>query len=144
MTARIAPNHCRKTLSGWEPVSTVAREFHAKTKLGQTVILTGRRPRNPGHHRKLFALLGLVLDNTELFANADDALIGLKAIMGRGRWERIKGTTKDIFYAESIAFDAMGQDEFNGFYDAAVAAVRRFWLPVAADDLREAIEAFAA
>ena len=139
-----APHHVRKTLSGWEPVSNAAREFHAKTKLGQTVAMTARRPRNPKHHAKLFALLSLVVDNTELFANTDDALVGLKAVMGFGRWERIKGTSKDMFYPQSIAFDAMPQDEFNDFYDAAVAAVRRWWLPVADNDLRDAVEAFAA
>jgi hypothetical protein len=144
MADRAAPNHVRKTLSGWEPVSAAAREFHAKTKLGQVVDVRSRRPRNPGHHRKLFALLALVVDNTELFANTDDALVGLKAVMGRGRWERIKGTTKDMFYPESIAFDAMSQDDFEPFYDAALAAVQRWWLPVADNDLREAVEAFAA
>lgn len=144
MSERAAPSHFRKTIAGFEPVSNAAREFHAKTKLGQTVEMKGRRPRNPRHHAKLFALLGIIVDNTELFANTDDALVGLKAVMGRGRWQRIEGTTKDIFYPESISFDAMGQDEFEGFYDAAVAAVRRWWLPVAANDLREAVEAFAA
>jgi hypothetical protein len=141
---RFAPVHYRKTLQGFQPVSSAAREFHAKTAIGKTVELKGRRPRNPRHHAKLFALLGLVVDNTELFASTDDALVGLKAVMGRGRWERIKGTTKDLFYPESISFDAMDQDEFEGFYDAAIAAVQRWWLPVADNDLREAIEAFAA
>jgi len=144
MADRLAPLHYRKTLQGFQPVSQAARDFHAKTKMSQTVELKSRRPRNPAHHRKLFALLGLVVENTDLFANTDDALIGLKAVLGRGRWERIKGTSKDMFYPESIAFDAMSQDEFEGFYDAAIAAVQRWWLPVADNDLREAVEAFAA
>jgi hypothetical protein len=144
MADRAAPSHFRKTVRGFEPVSQAARDFHAKTKLGQVVEVKPRRPRNPGHHRKLFALLGLVVDNTELFTNTDDALVGLKAVMGKGRWERIQGTTRDLFYPESIAFDAMAQDDFEAFYDAAVAAVRRWWLPVGNDDLREAVEAFAA
>lgn len=144
MASRFAPHHYRKTVQGFQPVSAAAREFHAKTAIGKTIELKGRRPRNPAHHRKLFALIGLVVDNTDLFASTDDALTGLKAVMGRGRWERIKGTTKDIFYPESIAFDAMSQDEFEPFYDEAIAAVRRWWLPVADNDLREAVEAFAA
>lgn len=142
--SRIAPHHVQKTVQGWVPVSKAARDFHAKTKLGQVVDMRGKRPRNPQHHRKLFALLGIVLDNTDLFANADDALIGLKAITGHGRWTRIEGTTKDIFYPASINFESMAQDEFEAFYDAAVAAVRRWWLPVDDEALREAVEAFAA
>lgn len=142
--SRAAPLHYVKTPAGFVPKSQAAREFHAKTKLGQVVELRSRRPRNPAHHRKLFALLGLVVDNTELFANVDDALIALKAALGRGRWQHIEGTSREIFYPDSIAFDAMSQDEFEPFYDAAVAAVRRWWLPVNDDELREAVEAFAA
>lgn len=141
---RSAPHHVVKTVQGWVPKSQAAREFHAKTKLGRVVEMKSRRPRNPKHHAKLFALLGIVVDNTELFASTDDALIGLKAITGLGRWEQIKGTSKEIFYPDSIAFDAMAQDDFEVFYTTAVAAVRRWWLPVGDDELREAIEAFAA
>lgn len=141
---RSAPHHVRKTLQGWVPVSNAAREFWAKTKLNQVAEMKARRPRNPRHHRKMFALLGLVVENTDLFANTDDALVGLKAIMGFGRWERIKGTSKDLFYPDSIAFDAMGQDEFNAFYEQALVAVRRWWLPVADEELRQAVEAFEA
>lgn len=142
--ARSAPHHAIKTLEGWRPVSKAAREFHGKTKLGQVVEFKARRPRNPAHHRKLFALLGIVVENTDLFANTDDALTALKAVTGLGRWERIKGTSKDIFYPDSIAFDAMSQDEFNPFYETALAAVRRWWLPVGDAELRAAIEGFEA
>ena len=142
--SRFAPEHYRKTPAGFVPVSAASRDFHAKTKLGQTVVLKGRRPRNPKHHRKLFALLGLVVDNTDLFANTDDALIALKAVLGRGHWDKPAWASKEVFYPESIAFDAMSQDEFEPFYEAAVAAVRRWWLPVNDDELREAVEAFAA
>lgn len=55
-----------------------------------------------------------------------------------------KGTRRELFYPDSIAFDAMSQDEFEPFYEAAVAAVRRWWLPVNDDELREAVEEFAA
>lgn len=142
--SRAAPHHCAKTLTGWQPISKAARDFHAGTKLGQVVEMKARRPRNPKHHRKLFALLGIVVDNTELFANTDDALTGLKAVMGYGRWHRIEGTSKDLFYPDSIAFDAMSQAEFEPFYDQALAAVRRWWLPVGDAELRAAVEGFEA
>lgn len=144
--SRIAPHHVRKTVQGWQPVSNAAREFHAKTKLNQVVDMRAKRPRNPQHHKKLFALLGLVVDNTELFDSTDDALIGLKALTGHGRWKELRAGnhSKDVFYPESINFENMAQDEFEAFYDKAVAAVRRWWLPVNDEDLREAVEAFAA
>ena len=143
--SRLEPIHFRKTLSGFEPVSAAARDFHAKTKLGQVVQLTGRRPRNPGHHRKFFALLGVLVDNTEIFSNVDDALIAVKAALGHGRWVKAHPRAeREIFIPDSIDFAALSQDDFEPFYDAAVAAIIRWWLPVAANDLREAVEGFAA
>ena len=137
--------HSQKTVSGFVPVSRAARDFHAKTKLGKTVELRGRRPRNPGHHRKLFALLGLLADNREEFANTEDALLGLKAVLGHGKWKKLHPMAeREVFVPDSIAFENMAQDEFEAFYELAIAAVRRWWLPVNDDDLREAIEAFAA
>jgi hypothetical protein len=44
----------------------------------------------------------------------------------------------------SIAFENMGQDEFNAFYESAIAAVRRWWLSVEESELKEAVEGFAA
>jgi hypothetical protein len=139
-----APQHYIKTAAGFVPKSTAAREFHAKTKLGQTIELKSRRPRNPAHHRKLFALLNILVDNTEHFANTEDALLAVKAATGLGRWVRVEGASRELFYPDSIAFDAMPQAEFADFYERAVAAVIRWWLPVNDAELREAIEAFAA
>jgi hypothetical protein len=139
-----APQHYVKTAAGFVPKSAAARAFHASTKLGQTIELKARRPRNPQHHRKLFALLNILVDNTEHFANTEDALLAVKAATGLGRWVRVEGASRELFYPDSIAFDAMPQAEFADFYERAVAAVIRWWLPVNDAELREAIEAFAA
>lgn len=142
--SKIAPFHVRKTVQGWQPVSNAAREFHAKTRLGQTVDMRAKRPRNPQHHRKMFALLGLVADNCEQFSGPEDALLAVKAALGHGRWLKIAGASKEIFAPDSINFESMSQAEFEPFYDGALAAVRRWWLPVGDDELRQAVEAFAA
>lgn len=142
--ASVAPFHVRKTVTGWQPISAAATAFWAKTKIGQVVQMQATRPRNPAHHRKLFALLNLVADNNEQFTGPDDVLIAVKAALGRGRWIKLAGASREIFAPESINFAAMSQDQFEAFYDAAVAAVRRWWLPVGNEELREAIEAFAA
>lgn len=144
MTSKSAPAHYTKTLSGFIPVSAAAREFHAGCKVGKEVELKGRRPRNPQHHRKLFALLGIVAENNEQFSGPDDVLVAIKAATGHGRWLKLDGATREVFMPDSIAFDAMDQQEFETFYTAAVAAVKRWWLPVGDEELEEAINAFAA
>ena len=140
--SKLAPAHYLKTLSGFIPVSAAAREFHAKCKVGKAVELKGRRPRNPQHHRKLFALLGIVADNNEQFSGPEDVLVAIKAATGHGRWLKLEGATREVFMPDSIAFDAMDQAEFEQFYAAAVAAVRRWWLPVDDAELAEAVEGF--
>jgi hypothetical protein len=142
---RSAPSHYQKTVAGFVPVSNEARQFHARTKLGKVVDLRGRRPRNPGHHRKLFALLGLLADNREEFGSTEDALLGLKAVLGHGCWKRLHPKAeREVFVPDSIAYENMSQDEFEAFYEMAIAAVKRWWLPVDDAELREAIEAFSA
>ena len=142
--SKVAPHHVCKTMAGWVPKSNAAREFHAKTKLGQIVEMKARRPRNTQHHRKLFALLSLVAENNEQFSGPEDVLIAVKAATGHGRWLKLEGATREVFMPDSIDFASMSQDEFEPFYDAAVAAVRRWWLNVEDHELQEAVEAFAA
>ena len=112
--------------------------------MGQIVEMVGRRPRHPAHHKKFFAMIGLVADNCEQFSGPDDVLLAIKAATGRGRWIELAGTSKPLFAPDSISFSAMSQDDFEAFYDAAIAAVRRWWLPVGDSEFREAVEAFAA
>jgi hypothetical protein len=57
---------------------------------------------------------------------------------------KVEGATRELFYPDSIAFDAMPQAEFAEFYEKAVAAVIRWWLPVGDEELKEAVDAFAA
>ena len=143
MADKLAPCQYRKTLTAFEPVTEAAREWHAKTKLGQVVELKGRRPRNARHHRKLFALLHILVENTDSFANTDHALQAVKAATGLGGWYKPHPkATREMFFADSIAFDAMPQDEFADFYNKAIDAVIKYWLPVDKAELRQAIEEF--
>lgn len=142
---RTAPLQYRRTLSGFEPMTQAAKEEHAKCKLGQPVYVYIRRPRNAQHHRKLFALLSILVDNTDQFSSVDDALIAVKAVTGHGRWVRLHPkATREMFVPDSIDFASMPQSEFEAFYTLAVAAIRRWWLPVEDSELAQTVNEFAA
>lgn len=65
------------------PADIHAEDMLSKWKPGNEVMLQGRRPRNPEHHRKFFALLKLALDNTEgKWGSIDDLLESLKHAVG--------------------------------------------------------------
>jgi hypothetical protein len=122
-----------KTAGGsLSPVDQQSADYIARLKLGEVVKVKATRMRNPGHHRKFFALLNLAFDawepaestyrgqtvqkNFEQFRNDLIVLSGYydTAIT-------LKGETR--LTAKSISFGSMGQDEFETLYSATVNVV---------------------
>jgi hypothetical protein len=100
-------------------------------------------PRHGAHHRKLFALLALVADNSETYDTTEKALVAIKLVTGYAD-PVIDPRTGDLTQVpQSIAYDSMDQDEFERFYQAAIDGVLRFILPgldrATADQLLEQI-----
>ena len=95
---------------------------------GEVLVCTGRRPRNPKHHRKLFALLKVVFEAQKFYATIDDLLSALK--IATGHFDT--GKTVDGYpymVPKSISFTAMDQTSFNQFYDRAVDVILTKILP---------------
>lgn len=107
------------------PACKDAEEWLAKTKLRQGVLIDPRRPRNINHHRKLFALLNLAVENWPYDDPiSTDALLGVLKISA-GHFEAVQ--TKDGIskIPKSIAFERMSQDEFDPFYKHAIDIISR-------------------
>jgi hypothetical protein len=114
------------------PVDQQGIEYLTKLKIGAGVTVSIKRNRNPGHHRKLFALLNLAFDawepvgntykgepvqkNFDQFRNDVTVLAGYfdTAIT-------LKGETR--LTAKSISFGSMAQEEFDGLYSKIVDVV---------------------
>lgn len=86
-------------------------------------------PRNGPHHRKLFALLTLVAENSETYETTKKALVGVKLASGYVDHVVDPRTGEITQVPQSIAFESMEQDEFDKFYDAAIDGVLRHILP---------------
>ncbi len=76
------------------------------------------RPRNYEHHKKMFALLEIVLKNTDHFESIDETLEYFK--IKTGQYKIMKVGDKYYPITKSISFGSMSQDEFNLFYDKAI------------------------
>ena len=114
--------HLTKTLHGFVSATKQDQEALAGIGVGKTVRCTIQRTRNGQHHRKMFALLAIVLDNTDRYANVEDLLTELKLQVGH--YEEHVTLDGEIRYVpKSIAFSAMSQDEFGVFYDKVVNVV---------------------
>ncbi len=86
-------------------------------------------PRHGAHHRKLFALLALVADNSETYDTTEKALVAIKLVTGYADPVIDPRTGELTQVPQSIAYDSMDQDEFDRFYQAAIDGVLRFILP---------------
>jgi hypothetical protein len=110
------------------PADTLSAEAVAGIKARETVTASIRRPRNPAHHRKLWALLSAVYENQTLFATKEDLLNAIK--IETGLFD--KGVTVNGIpwvAPKSISFTAMDQARFEEWYEKAVDVILTKILP---------------
>ena len=79
-------------------------------------------PRNIQHHKKLFALLKLILGNQERYKSTDELLAAVKVHLGHCDTVFMRDGT-EIRIPKSISFTAMDQAEFAQFYDRVLDCV---------------------
>jgi len=104
----------RNTLSGLVPLYGSDFDEKRKLKLGNDYIVEVTNPRNIGHHRKIFALLNVGHENTDLDMPFDTYR---KYILMKAGYFKAYNTPKGVFYdAESISFANMPQDKFEEVY----------------------------
>lgn len=98
-------------------------------KPGTWVRMEWARPRNGQHHRKLFALLQLVSENSEIYDTPEKALVAVKLVTGHFDLMAHPVTGEIMQIPRSISYEAMEQDEFDKFYSAAIDGVLQHILP---------------
>ena len=86
-------------------------------------------PRNGAHHRKFFALLQLIAENSETYNTTEKALVGVKLAAGLFDLMAHPVTGEIIQVPHSVSFEAMGQEDFEAFYSNAIDAVLQHILP---------------
>lgn len=86
-------------------------------------------PRNGKHHRKLFALLKLIAENSEVYNTTEKALIAVKLCAGYSEPSIDPRTGELIQVPRSISYESMGQEDFERFYNLALNGVLEFVLP---------------
>jgi len=86
-------------------------------------------PRSGAHHRKFFALLQLVAENSETYNTVEKALVAVKLAAGFFDPSVDPRTGEIIPVPQSVSYDAMGQEEFERFYKAALDGVVQVVLP---------------
>jgi hypothetical protein len=92
-----------------------AEEFLTDIGEGREVLVTVRRARSPKHHRWFFALLRIVVSNSERWGSEEELLEDLKLAVGHVS-KRVNIFTGHVFLVtKSINFASMGEDQFTRF-----------------------------
>lgn len=95
-------------------------------KRGEIVEVTLKKPRNSAFNRKYFAMLQIVVDNTE-YDNSEQILHLLKLKLGY--YDEIISTNgKVVYIPKSISFAKMTPDEFSRFYNQSINIILRDFL----------------
>lgn len=118
----------RKSTGCLVPTDAVGMDILSPISDGALLTVRATYPRNPGHHRKFFALMNEVFHSQNQFATLDSLLDSIKVALGYcDQFTGMRGET--ITVPKSVSFASMGQDAFQSFYDRAVALICETILP---------------
>lgn len=122
-------------LGAADPISS---ELLQNIKQGEQVKAVITRPRNSRHHRKLFALLNVVLEAQTQYTTTKHLLSAIKAGIGYG--DKIPFDGGYIFIPDSISYANADQNVFERFYNSAMDYICTKIIPgVNRDDLERHI-----
>jgi hypothetical protein len=102
------------------PVSAAARETVSSADEGGELLLQQWKPRNWKQHRKLFAILGNVVEATGEWPSVERLRFDLLRELGRGveHVSAVDGTVH--FIPDSMNAASMSKAEFERFYEDAM------------------------
>lgn len=124
----MAEYYLTKRLNALVPSDPKTAELIAALPHGATVRAVVTKPRNPAHHRLLWALLAKVVEAGANFESADALLFYLKVRLGH--CDIVQGTKGHKYpMPRSISFASMDQQAFKRFYEAAVRVIVTEVLP---------------
>jgi hypothetical protein len=142
MTADAAPAFFHRDLGAFRPASPEAEAMLQKIKLGDVVRIKVERPRNIQHHKKFFALVGLVFRNQDHYQSQEHLLTALKVALGHCDTVICKDGNP-AYIPLSISFAKMDQTEFDAFYTRTLDLIAKHFLPgIDKEDLRNEVEGF--
>lgn len=122
-----------------EPADVFAEEAVAKWKPGVQVLVNWRKPRSIQQHRLLFAILHVVTETSDMFADKETLLENLKQATGLvvTKFNPIRGFFYEV--VESISFESMSQQRFNDWFVKAIEVLARDVLSIAPETLRNEV-----
>lgn len=111
---------------GFVPAGELAKKVFARVKVGEVVRLEPKRSRSLPWHRRYWALVNLIADNTSYSKKQIHELLKLRCGCSM---EIIERSGNVVTVPDSIAFDKMSADEWADYWERVVAYVSSDLLP---------------
>ena len=102
------------------PYTDIDHDLFKQIDSKRPVMVSVHQPRNPDHHRKLWALAAKVADFDKDFVDAEHAVEWVKLHIPNMHKEYRMRDGKLAIATKSINFASMDQVRFNRFYDRAL------------------------
>ena len=110
---------CIKTDNALYPVGEQAQEDFKRLKNGDEFVINVKLNRNPGFHRKAFALLNMIYHSQDKFDNFDLFRGWLTMKSGYVITGQAPNGTP-LFLPESLSFESMPQEKFERWYSSVI------------------------
>lgn len=111
----------RLTLNALRPAEAEAEKLLAGYPNGVLLSVEVRKPRSLPQHRRFFAILQLVVENSERWADVDDLRTDIAIDVGWVEKRVVRGVVYHV--PKSISHSNMDQDEFQKFHDSAMIII---------------------
>ncbi len=131
----------RKHGAGLLPVDDDGAEALKRLQQGREVMVEVKASRRPAQHRLFFALLHLLVENTDQFPTVELALQAVKLGLGEADPIVNAATGEVVYVLRSISFESMDQTRFGRLFDDAVKLIAERWLGTDHEELRQNVYA---
>ncbi len=130
----------KKTPMGLQPQGDDSVTVFNSIKMDEEVLIDYKRHRNVQHHKKLFAMLGLIKDNQSQYKTVESILIECKY---RAEYYNvhISQNGEQILIPKSVNFASLGKLEFEKFYSSAIDTCLQL-VPMGKEELENAVLRF--
>lgn len=128
-----------RTLAGLAPADDHAAGILKRWPLGEHVRADVRKPRSGRTHRRYWALVNLVYQNSEQFKSPDQVHAYLKIRAGHCTPIIAKGTGEIFLVPDSISYDSLDETSFREVWERVVQVVSEEILGTGVPEIEEEI-----
>jgi len=121
--------YLKRSIRGLEASDDASADVLRKIGQGDIVKVNITKPRNLVFHRKYWALVNLVWQNSDVYKSPEAVHVALKLAIGHYEVVCVRGTGEAVCIPKSIRFGSMDETEFAQYWTRCCDAIAKDFLP---------------